>query len=89
VDKFARILETAAAYTNSHHAETAPMIADITGIALTTIEHMVRTNCATSLNPNEIQPVIDAAAKYGAIPQPFPARELLYSPSNALPTNAR
>jgi len=78
VGKFARVLETAAAYTNNHHAETAPMIAEITGIPLTTVEHMVRTTCATSLNANEIQPVIDAAAKYGAIPQAFPARELLY-----------
>jgi NitT/TauT family transport system substrate-binding protein len=78
VAKFARVLAASAAYTNVHHAETAPMIADITGIALATVQRMVRTNCATSLNVADIQPVIDAAAKYGAISQAFPARELLF-----------
>jgi hypothetical protein len=38
---------------------------------------MPRVTYATSLNPRDIQPLIDAAAKYKAIPASFDARELI------------
>ncbi|HXP93568.1 MAG TPA: ABC transporter substrate-binding protein [Candidatus Binatia bacterium] len=77
--KFANVLYQSAAYANKHHAETAPMIADMTKIPVETIEHMPRTDGSTSMNPKEIQPLIDAAAKYKLIPEVFPAKDLIWS----------
>jgi ABC-type nitrate/sulfonate/bicarbonate transport system substrate-binding protein len=80
VKKFTTVLYQAANYTNKHHADTAPMIADITKIPVETIEHMPRTDGSISMNPREIQPLIDAAAKYKLIPESFPAKDLIWSP---------
>ncbi len=77
--KFASVVYQAAAYTNKHHAETAPMIADVTKIPQATIDKMPRTDAATAMNANEIQPLIDAAAKYKLIPEAFPAKDLIWS----------
>jgi NitT/TauT family transport system substrate-binding protein len=79
VAKFAKVLYEAAAYTNKHHAETAAMMADVSKIPVATVEHMPRTDGATSINPAQYQPVIDAAAKFKLIPHGFPAREMLAS----------
>jgi NitT/TauT family transport system substrate-binding protein len=79
VAKFTRVLYESAAYTNKHHAETAPMMADVDKIPLPVIQQMPRVDGATALNPAQFQPVIDAAAKFGLIPHGFPAREMLAS----------
>ncbi|HXF33232.1 MAG TPA: ABC transporter substrate-binding protein [Candidatus Acidoferrales bacterium] len=80
VKKFTGVLYQAAAYTNKHHAETAPMIADMTKIPVETIEHMPRTDGSTAMSPREIQPLIDSAAKYKLIPDAFPAKDLIWTP---------
>jgi NitT/TauT family transport system substrate-binding protein len=77
--RFVRVLVDAAAYVNAHPAETAPLVAELTKIELANTEKMHRTQNGTSLDPALIQPVIDAAAKYGIISRAFPARELLWS----------
>ncbi len=70
-----------AAYTNAHPADSVQMMADFTKLPATTIEHMVRVKGSTSLKVADMQPVIDVAAKYGAIPRSFPASDLLqYAP---------
>jgi hypothetical protein len=38
---------------------------------------MLRGHFQDRLDPALIQPVIDAAARYGTIPQPFPAGEII------------
>jgi NitT/TauT family transport system substrate-binding protein len=77
IAKFAKVLYEAAAYTNKHHQETAAMMADVAKIPAATVEHMPRTDGATSLDPAQYQSVIDAAAKFKLIPHGFPAREML------------
>jgi NitT/TauT family transport system substrate-binding protein len=77
IAKFTKVLYEAAAYTNKHHSETAAMMADVAKIPESTVEHMPRVDGATSLNPAQFQPVIDAAAKYKLIAHGFPAREML------------
>ena len=79
VAKFAKVIYEASAYTNKHHAETAAMMADVSKIPVETVAHMPRTDSATSMNPAQYQPVIDAAAKFKMIPHAFPAREMLAS----------
>lgn len=41
---------------------------------------MRRGNYATEFNAGQIQPMIDAAAKYGFIDKAFPMSEILYTP---------
>jgi NitT/TauT family transport system substrate-binding protein len=65
----------AATYTNRHHAETVAMMADVTKIPVPTISTMSRVSAATVTDPNLIQPVIDAAAKYGSIAHGFAAKD--------------
>jgi NitT/TauT family transport system substrate-binding protein len=77
VAKFTRALYAAAAYTNKHHDETAAMMADATKMPLATISRMPRVDGATSLDPAEFQPIIDAAAKFHLIAHGFPAREMM------------
>jgi NitT/TauT family transport system substrate-binding protein len=75
--KFAQVLRTAAAYTNTHHAETVAMTAAFWGIDPAVLTGMVRATVALAVEPREIQPVIDAAAKYGVIDAGFDARRLI------------
>jgi NitT/TauT family transport system substrate-binding protein len=77
VRTFHRAYVESATYTNAHHAETAPMMAEFTGIGLGTIQHMVRGTAGTTIAPALLQTVIDASVKYGAIKQSFPAQEII------------
>lgn len=74
--RFNRVLREAATYVNTHHAETAALVAEITKIELPIVQKMYRTLAGTSLDPSLFQPLIDAASKYGLISHRFPAREL-------------
>ncbi|HEV8020179.1 MAG TPA: hypothetical protein VGP41_02875, partial [Candidatus Lustribacter sp.] len=76
-DRFASAMRTATLYANAHHAETAPLIAAFTGIETAQVNAMKRTTCGEYLDPQEIQPAIDASAKYKVIDESFPARELI------------
>ena len=57
------------------------MMADATKAPIDIVEHMARVDGAVSLDPREIQPMIDVAAKYHLISSGFPASEMLqYAP---------
>jgi len=88
VDAFARALRDATVYTNAHHAETVPLIAKLTSLDPDEIAKMTRTNCGIALDPRDIQPLIDGAAKYKVIPAAFDARELI-APSAATASGVR
>ena len=77
VRAFTTVLAKAAAFANAHQAETAPILAKYSGIELATVTHMTRAKFETALEVREIQPVIDAAAKYKVIPKGFDAREII------------
>lgn len=79
VRKFNRVLSEAANYTNTHLAETAPLVVEMTKIESTLATRMGRTVVAITLDPALVQPLIDAAAKYGGIPRSFPAREIFWN----------
>jgi NitT/TauT family transport system substrate-binding protein len=78
VRKFARVVAAAAAYTNAHHAETAPMLAEATSVPLRVIERMTRVTNGTTLQVADLQPLLDVAIKYGVIPHGFFVRDLIY-----------
>lgn len=77
--KFVRVMYAAATYTNRHHAETAPMMSELTKTPLDIYQSMSRVDAATSTNPKDWQPLIDASAKYHVIPQSFPAKDFIWS----------
>lgn len=81
VKKFMQTIYRAAVYTNGHHQETVQMMADVTKAPAATIERMIRVDGATKLDPKDIQPMIDAGAKFHLISRAFPASEMLqYAP---------
>jgi NitT/TauT family transport system substrate-binding protein len=71
----------AAAYTNTHHAETVQMMSDLTKIPPAIYAKMARVQAATQAtsDPSLMQPLIDAAAKYKMISHAFPAKELMFN----------
>lgn len=74
---FANAMERAAAYCNSHVAQTLPLLVSYTGMDPKEAAEMRQPYAATSFNPAQIQPVIDLAARYKSIPHGFDARELM------------
>jgi NitT/TauT family transport system substrate-binding protein len=78
VRRFVRVIREAEIYCNAHRAESAALLAQHSGIDLQVILAGGRdTFAATFANPKDLQPLIDTAAKYGAIEKRFDAAELL------------
>ena len=77
ISRFTTVLSAATRYSNVHPAETAPLIAAFAGIELSRALTMKRARCSEFLDPRDIQPAIDAAAKYGVIDKGFPAQEII------------
>ena len=74
---FAQIMHDATEYTNAHYDELMPLISSYTKMTPAEIRASRRVPATPSLEVAEIQPVIDAAARYHEIERPFPAAELL------------
>lgn len=79
VTAFTTAYNRASIYVNAHYRDLYPMISQFSHIPLDVLANMRFAEIATSLDPAMIQPVINAAAKYGVIPRAFPARELIFS----------
>lgn len=77
VQAFAQVMQAATQYTNAHEAEMVPIIAPFWNMSPDVIAKMNRGTNALTLLTSDIQPLIDAAAKYGAIGKPFDANELI------------
>jgi NitT/TauT family transport system substrate-binding protein len=77
VKRFARVWAQAAAYVNAHHDEMEPLLATFTAIPIEVLHKMTRGVYGTTLTASDIQPVVDAAAKYQMIDKPFAAQELI------------
>jgi NitT/TauT family transport system substrate-binding protein len=79
VRRFNQVLAEATNYVNTHLAQTAPLVAELTKIDPASTRHMHRSLNATVLDPALVQPFIDATAKYGYIARSFPAREIFWA----------
>ena len=80
VRRFRSGLALAAIYANAHPKEMAAYIAPFTGIDEARLRQWSRAQISTTLEPADIQPVIDVAAKYHLIDKPFPAVEMIFNP---------
>jgi NitT/TauT family transport system substrate-binding protein len=77
--RFADVMHRATLYTNAHYDEILPLIGSYTSIAPDVLRKMRQIKDAQVLGAGQIQPVIDAAARYGEIPAAFPASEMVFT----------
>jgi NitT/TauT family transport system substrate-binding protein len=77
VQRFRHALETAAADVNARPGTSVAALAAFTGQDAQLIAHMPRALAGISLDKKLVQPVIDAAFRYGAIAATFEAADLL------------
>lgn len=75
--RFSRVVADASAYTRTHPDATIDDVAQITKLDKDIIAHMQRTTVGTIVQASDIQPVIDASAKYSFIEKSFPAADLI------------
>lgn len=78
VRRFVSVIMQAQAYVNGHHRELAPLVADLSGLPVSEVQNAKLATCGTSLMPSDLQPIIDAGAKYHAIPQVYDAKQIIY-----------
>jgi NitT/TauT family transport system substrate-binding protein len=76
---FVRVTYQAAGYVNGHKAETIPFMSELTKISPAAYAKMTRGNWATSGDPGLLQPIIDMAVRYKALPAAFPAKEMYWT----------
>ena len=77
VHAFSAVLQRADAYCNDHQDQTAPILSRFSHVPVDTILHSPRNRYALTVTPADVQPLIDAAAKYKEIPRVYPAREII------------
>ena len=78
VMRFAQVIHQATLYSNAHIDEMVPIVASYTGMTQDVARQAMRTQKrAASLNPSQIQPVIDTAAKFHELSTAFPARDVI------------
>ena len=65
------------AWANDHHDETAKILAAYSQIELATIRSMRRATLGTTLDPRQVQPVLDFAFKYAKLQKPTRATDLI------------
>lgn len=71
VNRFRRVIAESAAYANDHHEQMAPVIAKFTGMEAKVIAAQPKQLVGTVIDLKLIQPLVDAAKKYKAVPATF------------------
>jgi NitT/TauT family transport system substrate-binding protein len=79
VEKFLKATAEASAYVAGHEKETLPLLAAFLKLDPATLGNQHFPGRGVTLTPAELQPVIEAAAKYKAIPKAFPAQDMIYA----------
>jgi NitT/TauT family transport system substrate-binding protein len=75
--RVARALRDTARWVNTHHTETAPMLARISDIDPATIAVMTRATFAESITVPQLAPAIDVALTYGRLKAPLDYRQIV------------
>jgi NitT/TauT family transport system substrate-binding protein len=79
--RVAGVIAKSATWANSHRQESAQILARYMNIAPDQLESMPRAvyDDQARLNPRLVQPVIEAAVKYGSLAHTMPAANLIWS----------
>jgi NitT/TauT family transport system substrate-binding protein len=83
VRRFAGVIASSAAYTNTHRAALIPLVTSLVGAPDGAFAHTSWPTAGTTLDPAEMQPLIDASAHAGLIPNAFDARTMIFQPDKA------
>jgi NitT/TauT family transport system substrate-binding protein len=75
VRRFAAVIGSTARWANAHQSTTAKILEKLTGISPADLAHRVHYH--DHLDAAAIQPLVNAAAKYGTLKAPFPAADIL------------
>jgi NitT/TauT family transport system substrate-binding protein len=74
---FVSAIEKSATWANTHQSETAAMLQKYVPLTSEVLAQMTRSDFADKLDPKGLQPVLDAAAREGAIKRAMDAKEML------------
>lgn len=77
VAAFRHVVQETSNHANEHREQMIPLLANFTGIAANVIASTPQTFLATTLDVTLIQPLINVAANYKAIPVGFEARAMI------------
>jgi NitT/TauT family transport system substrate-binding protein len=75
--RFAKVVADASVYVNAHQADVVELVAAFSGQTTASIVQNGVSTLATSTEPREIQPLIDAMAKYNMIDHRFDAADFI------------
>ncbi len=75
--RFVKAMHESAIYNNAHLADTVELVSSFTNVPAEVIAHSVRAVDGEYVAPRYVQPLIDAAAKYGMIARAFPAEDII------------
>lgn len=75
--KASQAIRETAHWANTHHAETAAILAKASDLDAATIATMTRATFAESMTAAQIQPAIDVAYRYGRLKEPLDMREIV------------
>lgn len=75
--RFGALIFETARWANTHHNETAAILAKRAGLDEALVRSMTRATYGERLAVEYIQPVLDAALKYGSLKEPMKAKDLL------------
>lgn len=78
VGKFAQVMAKTAAWANGHRDQSAVILSKYSKLDLSIVKTMLRQSYATGLAPGDMQPVLDAATHYGALPTSLSANQLIF-----------
>jgi hypothetical protein len=56
----------------------APLVAELSGLPVAEVQNAKLATCGDTLVPADLQPIINVAAKYHALPQAFAAKDIIY-----------
>jgi NitT/TauT family transport system substrate-binding protein len=76
-ERFARVIADSVGYVNAHVAETVDDAVAATGLDRGLVLRMKRSPQVPNVLASDLQPVIDAAARYKMIDRGYPATELI------------
>ena len=77
VKRFVAATYDAGKWANTHHAETATILAKYSKLELATLRSMARSKMSDSLDVKELQPQLDVALKYGVLPKYVSASDMI------------
>jgi NitT/TauT family transport system substrate-binding protein len=77
MERFAKAMHEASAYTNAHLPDTVDLVASYSGVPADVVAKSVRFIDADYLEPRYLQPMIDLCARYQLIDKDFPAADVI------------